>query len=343
MDSTMTPPTRLAGFKIMKEMLWSFLFEGPEEGEDEREFCHLMAEKQLNLPYLTVGIQDKGWGLNFAVDAQNAQRFASIVENCYSRRIAPAVNAAILSIFPHRNNPEVIGLLLEALSYGGIEPLSLANSPSAISVVLAEEIVNKAATALFGSFSFSAYRTPSDWKLAQKGKENLYKEVVASYQEKKPKVYGLEWKDKEMLVKIDLTEHDLDHLAPAFKDYAIQGFQIPFLISGPLPQQEKKSLFFCLPESAENGLGENLSSLVPQATITYHSPVAFFSMNGPHFGDRYAIASELLKTLDQANVKLFGLSCSIASIIGVVAESQIQPAMDAIQGSFEVPTITRKD
>jgi len=36
----------------------------------------------------------------------------------------------------------------------------------------------------FEPFTFSAYQTPDDWKLAQEGKEQLYKEVVATIRRK---------------------------------------------------------------------------------------------------------------------------------------------------------------
>ena len=75
----------------------------------------------------------------------------------------------------------------------------MANSPSAISTVLEEHLLIQASSALFGPFAFGAYRTPADWKLAQKGKEQLFKEVIATYQEKHPKTYGLEYQDHQEL------------------------------------------------------------------------------------------------------------------------------------------------
>jgi hypothetical protein len=66
-------------------------------------------------------------------------------------------------------------------------------------------------------------------------------------------------------------------------------------------------------------------------------------MNGPHFGDRYGIISELLTSLNEAQVELLGLSCSIHTISGVLSADQIQPAIEAIQKCFEVPSIIKKE
>ena len=65
-------------------------------------------------------------------------------------------------------------------------------------------------------------------------------------------------------------------------------------------------------------------------------------MIGPHFGDRYGIASELLTALDCAHIDLLGLSCSIASIAGMVPAEQIHDTIQAVQGCFEVPSVWQR-
>jgi aspartokinase len=71
--------------------------------------------------------------------------------------------------------------------------------------------------------------------------------------------------------------------------------------------------------------------------------VAIFSMNGPHFGDRYGIVSELLESLVRRQVDLLALGCTIASISGVVHLHQYEAALEAIQESFEVPSVTKRN
>jgi hypothetical protein len=66
-------------------------------------------------------------------------------------------------------------------------------------------------------------------------------------------------------------------------------------------------------------------------------------MNGPHFGDRYGIISELLKSLDEVQVELLGLSCSIHTISGVLSADKIHPAIEAIQKCFDVPSVIKKE
>jgi len=80
----------------------------------------------------------------------------------------------------------------------------------------------------------------------------------------------------------------------------------------------------------------------PDMDTTRISPVATFSMNGPHFGDRYGIASELLNAFEGNSVHLLGLNCTIASITGVVPAEQIDSTIQAIQTCFEVPSMMNK-
>ena len=65
-------------------------------------------------------------------------------------------------------------------------------------------------------------------------------------------------------------------------------------------------------------------------------------MNGPHFGDRYGIAGELLGSLESRGIDLLGLSCTIASITGVVPATDLDPLLAALQDRFEIPAISRK-
>ena len=301
-----------------------------------------MAREKLNLMFLTCGNQGQGWGLNLAVEAADSEKVLGLIESNFPKITYHASKSGIISLFPHRNDPAVTGSLFQVLDMTGIEPEALAYSNSSISVVLKEEAIEATTSALFEPFQFSAYRTPADWKLAQKGKEQLYKEVVASYQEKKPKVYSLEWQEEQNLFRVELNIRDLGQMGDAFINCAQQGFLLPFLTSSPSCQHGELNLFLCLPDYDQNEHPDLIKESIPEAVMTRIAPVAVFSMNGPHFGDRYGIASELFKALEKANIELLALGCAIASINGVVPADQIEVATHAIQECFDVPSVIRK-
>jgi aspartokinase len=339
----MTPQTRLGGFKILKDVLRISLI-SPEQTEDfPYHLCRAIAEEQINLPFVTAANDGQAWGMNIMVDASNGSLASHRIQKEFGPIFTNATESAILSIFPHKSDPTITGSLLEVFEQEGIDPDGYANSPSAISVVLKRGIVKKASNALFGPFSFSAYRTPADWKLAQKGKEQLYKEVVASYQEKRPKVYGLEYQEGQELLQIGVKSGHMGAVGTALKEFARLGLYLTFLTTSPSQEKGREKLFICLPKSERHSNTEIVTRIASAVEIEAISPVATFAMNGPHFGDRYGITSELLHALNEEKVGLLGLNCTIASIIGVVPSPQIQSAIHALQKCFEVPSVTKKE
>ncbi len=339
----MSSQTRLGGFKVLKDVAWLSLTDPGKNGRFPAELCHLLAREKLNLLFLACGKQDQAWGLNIAVDFYNLKKVLGLIEN-KSDNIDHIVNkSVILSLFPHKSDPKVTGALLNVLGESEIEPKAMAYSSSAISVVLPEDALGKTTEALFEPFQFGPYRTSSDWKLAQKGKEKVFKEIVASYQEKRPKVYSLDWQAPQELLRVNLNARDLGLMSSAFKKFAHLELILPFLISSPSNKQDMTNLFFCLPEDKHREYNDLIKDLIPEAIMTNSSSVAVFQMNGPHFGDRYGIAAELLKTFDNTEVELLALGCAVASINGVVPADQVEAATAAIKQCFEVPTITIKD
>ncbi len=338
----MTSQKRLSAFKILKEIVRISLVESENHPDFPAEFCRLMAREKLNLMFLTCGNQGQGWGLNIAVEAGDSEKALDLIKINFPQINPLSTNSGIISLFPHRSDPAVTGSLFHVLDMTGIEPEALAYSNSSISVVLREEALETTTSALFEPFQFSAYRTPADWKLAQKGKEQLYKEVVASYQEKKPKVYSLEWQEEQNLFRVELNIQEVSQMGDAFINFAQKGFLLPFLTSSPSSQPGELNLFLCLPDYDQKKYPNLIKESLPEAVMNMVAPVAVFSMNGPHFGDRYGIASELFKALENAEIELLALGCAIASINGVVPADQIEKATQTIEECFEVPSVIRK-
>jgi len=338
----MTSQKRLSAFKILKEVVRLSLVESDNNAGFPADICSLIAREGINLMFLTCGNQGQGWGLNMAVEAHDSERLRDLIESNFQNITCHTAKNGIISLFPHRSDPAITGSLFHVLDMTGIEPEALAYSNSSISVVLHEDALETTTSALFEPFRFSAYRTPADWKLAQEGKEQLFKEVVASYQEKKPKVYSLGWQEEQNLFRVKLNLRDLSHMGDAFINFAEQGFLLPFLTSCPSDTHGELNLSLCVPDYDQKKYPDLIKESLPEAVTTMVAPVAVFAMNGPHFGDRYGIAKELLKALDSAGVELLALGCAIASINGVVPAAQIEEATNAIEQCFEVPSIIRK-
>ena len=336
----MTASKRLGGFKILRGMA-RFSLVLPEGGKNlPAEFSRAIALKKINMPYITLIRCGRFWGMNITVDSVQGLKTSLLIRENLGESFNSSSEIAILSVFPHNRDPDILGRLFDTFSLRGVETEALANSPSAISILLREELLGIAAQALFEPFNFSAYRTPEDWKLAQIGKEDLYKEVVASYQEKKPKVYGLEYHEDQVLLRVRTTGAEITKLGAFFKEFARSGLDLTFVASGPSGDKKEEILAFCLPHTEDRSNPEILRKIAPHRDIV--DPVVVFSMNGPHFGDRFGIASELLNGFERNGIDLLCMSCTIASITCVVPELHLDAAIRVINESFEVPAVVKK-
>jgi aspartokinase len=337
----MTAQAALGGFKILKNVTRISIV---SEGKGfPQELFRSIAEEKINLPYVTLVSEERFWGLNLVAEAADEDRLCRLLEAAHGKIFAVTPRSAILSIFPHRRNPEISARLFEAFEQQSLEPDALANSPSTISIVLKQDLIDSASHALFEPFTFSAYQTPQDWKLAQQGKEKLYKEVVASYQEKKPKVYGLEFYEGQHLFHIKMDRTKITSVGASFRGFTRLGLSLTFLATSPSFAQGREILAFSLPASQGEAYGRVVKRIAPEIEFRETPLVSIFSMNGPHFGDRYGIVRELFASLDSRAVHLLALSCTIASITGVVPRDQFQSALEAIQERFEVPSVAKRE
>ena len=335
----MTSAPKLGGFKVLKGVNRISL--ALPKAYPLSELLRLLAIEKINLPYITCVQGQSSWGLHLAVDSDERDRTVTLIQR--SCGISPDEAASvILSVFPHRSDPTIAARLLRMFSQEGLSLGAVGNSPSAISMVLAEGLLSKASSALFDVFRFSAYRTPSDWKLAQRGKEKLYKEVVASYQEQKPKTYGLEIADQHDFVYAELSDGNLGPFGTTLHACSQHGLNLAFLSLGPPHPEREETLAFCLPSSNGKACRTILDGLRSEDTPLTSCQAAVFTMNGPHFGDRHGIVSELLNAFEEYQISLLGLSCTIASVTGVVPSSQLDSTVKAITSSFEVPGVVKK-
>jgi hypothetical protein len=339
----MTSSIRLGGFKILKGLAQFTLVWKEESKILPNILCQAIAQKKINLSYCTYFHLDGFRGLDLIADTNDGLRLSLLFEEHVGRIYNHAPESAVISIFPHKKNPEIIGKLFNMFHQKMITPAALGNSPSALSVILGKDMVRKARNALFEPFDFSAYRTSEDWKLAQKGDEQLYKEVVATYQEQRPKVYGLEYYEDQECLVIHMERTRVTEMGDAFNHFARMGLYLTSAILEPSLKDDHMILAFSLPSSPRADYVQIIHRLNPKAQIDPIYPVSVFSMNGPHFGDRYGIVSELLNTLNQNDIDLFCLSCTIASITGVVHSDQMNNAIEAIKKCFDVPVVLKKE
>ncbi len=325
---------RLGGLKILNQVsLFQCLLRDRADPQP-RGILRLLAQEKINLPYVSLTRLQGRWHLSFVVERPLQARVSEMLAPSLARPdLAPA---AVFSVFPHRFRVEVPAMVFKALAARGITPCAVTQSSSAISVVLREESVSTASEALFKAFDFGTHPAPARWQGAQEGKDSLHREVVASYQEHKPKVYALEWRNHQAGLESGLPEAGFARLAETMQRLGRDHSRQTTFVTGFHSPETGIRLLCCMPEPPS----EALDGPLPCWRIL--SEVAVFSMNGPHFGDRYGIAGRLLAALDEARITPLAVGFTVASITGAVSAEKVPAAVAAIERHFDVPRVVER-
>jgi aspartokinase len=221
------------------------------------------------------------------------------------------------------------------LAKSQIQLHGLASSPSAMSAVLFSSDTEKAIEVLFDPFEFPTYGSPPEWHAAYRDKELLHKEIVASYQEQVITIYGIVHQSDLDLWSTALPISEPDRVGVALTAIGQGGVKMPFLLAQP--DLEDRLLFaFCFPRSDHEQVKRILSIHAPNV-ILHHIAVAALFIHGPHFGDRYGIASTLMRTLESAGVSILALSCAVSSISTVIRQDDLHTALQALNDAFKIP------
>ena len=143
-------------------------------------------------------------------------------------------------------------------------------------------------------------------------------------------------------IAVPLRPSNMRVLGAAFRGVSPHRLDLTFLVASR-SREESDAMHLCLPLTRRGSNKENIAHILDPLRIETDDPVGTFSMNGPHFGDRYGIICDLLDALNTAGVDLMGLNCTIASITGVVPSSHLAKTIEAIRNCFDVPSILKTD
>jgi aspartokinase len=244
-------------------------------------------------------------------------------------------DVSLLSIFPHAQRLDVFGRLLIAMPEAGVEVRGLATSPSAIAAVVSDSTVDRGVDTLFRCFEFTSYATVADWWARLQRPDRLEQEIIASYEERLIKIYGVvEEADLDLWLLLPPFPNLAD-LGAAMKDLAGFGLKVPFLVAIPGPK-ERLLCAFCMPTIAADEVERVLTRRLHRGTFRRRSPVAALFLHGPHFGDRHGIAHALIQTLERADTEILALSCAVSSISVVINAEDLAVATGALEAAFSI-------
>jgi hypothetical protein len=321
---------RLGGFTVRDGVAWASLAYEPCEARFPSRLTRLLALEKINLPFFSCRAAAHRCVVDIAVEREKWDQSAALItDNFEVYSLYTEKRSVIASVFPHGRNPSVAADVLRSIDGAGVVRYAAAQSNSAFSVLIGEEKLHALAEELFVHFRFRAYPTVEGWQ-SRRTPVTVPKEIVASYQEKRPKVYSLDWHEGIDWLEIGNFPGSNGAAVEALASMAATGKNTEFLGGGPPPAALTLA-------AAPVVSGEMASALI----IDRRYPVAVFTMNGPHFGDRYGIASELMNALEREDIEILAVACNMASITGIIPDAQVPQAVRAITACFDVPLVTR--
>ena len=301
--------------------------------------CSPLARNKINLTFLNHTFLDQGASriTAFCTEGSAGRAAASLVEAHLASTATVDLygEISILSVFPHDQQPQVLGGLLRALAKKEVTLQGMASSPSAVSTIVSTTETDAAIDTFFEAFTFPAYSSPSDWYAAYEGKEHLLKKIIASYQEKIIRIYDIVRQSDLDLWGLTVDQSDLGDLGAALITLGQSEIRIPFVIALPSLGENRQSFSFCLPKGQKTQIRQVFSSYLSNTALDCHSQVAALYIHGPHFGDRYGIANTLIRALESGGVSLLALGCAVSSISAIVGEQDLDAAVQALEASFQ--------
>ncbi len=335
---------RLGGIKAFEKR--AYLTSSCRSGGDVlRDICTRLAAERINLSLLT-HIADNGvhWSITAACTG-DADGFSSYIHwkeshgECSVGKLLRDVS--MISVFPYHQRIDVIGCLLGAVAGKGIRLHGLASSPSAVTALVSAADFEPSVYSLFEVFEFPTYSSPLDWHAAYRGQEELLNEIICSYEEELIKVYDVTHHDELDLWNITLPFPRLADFGRLLCALHQADRRMPFLVSKTSPEETGLCFAFCVASVHRAQVTQLFEREMPDRDCLPSGPVSVFFLHGPHFGDRYGIASTLVKGLDNARIIPLAVSCAVSSMSVVVHDRDARRIMEALQSSFLIPAKTR--
>lgn len=338
---------RLGGLKISDDRAYvAALFRGASDLMGAGCLSLIVADK-INLSLLTQMVCEKKQEqlISFCIETMVGHQGFSLLKslNVGQFSIGISSDTSILSIFPHNQRPEVAAALIEAFHHNDIRLQGIASSPSAISVVFSSEYREKAIASVFEPFEFSSYGSPLEWHAAYSGRNHVFREVIASYEEEVIKIYGFVTQIDLELWFVSIPGNEFSKLGAMLGKLATAGAKMPF-VAAQIQEYDRLLFAFAFADVEERRIAAVFREHLSHEAIRYDGRTAMFHMHGPHFGDRFGIAYRMLEALERAGLIVLALNCTVASISAIVPQQKLAEALTVLETIFQLPaSIDRKN
>lgn len=165
-------------------------------------------------------------------------------------------------------------------------------------------------------------------------------ETIAFYRETIIKTYGFLEKTGLCLLTVEFPYTQLSDWGDDCLDLPSRlGVSLLLLIARPVSENTLR-LQLLLDKTQAEMMQENTFQAFPaelQGRWGIKQPVELIYFHGPHFGDRYGIASAALTALTSNEIPILAVACTGSSVYLIVPEGKAFPAREALGQAFMTP------
>ncbi len=303
------------------------------EGLDQERFARLLSDlaaECINLPFLSLQLLARPRGRAcLCMEADHARRVPELAPD-----LNPGLRpVAALTLYPRGGGVELLAAVQAVLAGQGLAPLAVGTSHAAVVVLLDQDQAPAALELLPRALKLPPHRSPPTEviKVVPEGEAACGgMAVVAAYHEHPVRTYGLQTCGGLSLLAAACPGGEL---APACRSLCNCAGQLPLRFCTTQLDPHRCRWELCLPEAAVQPMCEYLAQCGLELLAPPHD-AGLIHLQGPHFGDRYGIASLALQALNRAGVRLMALGAVVHSLFMVLAAGDCASGLRALQANF---------
>jgi len=343
-SSTISSRLRLGGIKF-SEMQAQVSFLSPPDQASLGELLSALSRNKINLNRLLLN-RGTDSVCDFSIYRHDYLRHRVFIEQIFDSCSIPSScdqPIGIITLFPHGS--ELIRLIgvLETVERYELPITGIYSSLSAISLCIGYDQLDRVADLLQERFELPAGHSPFRYEPSELDQQlrrgsGRKVETVAQYWEPRIKIYGSTLKQGVRSYTLSFPARVLgsvlSQLSTVCLDLKFQMFSLTPDGNGNYtmllvidPQNDLESWDF---------FGRQLSGIL-DLSVTEHNKVDILYLHGPHFQDRYGVASKAVAALDRGTVDFTCLNCTGTSIFLVTEENDGEKALESLSEVFIVP------
>ena len=348
MDGTTTGKILIGGLRFSTEQVLASLSGVAPDCHDFITILGELAEEKINLPFLCLHTVNDGCAA-VCMSRKDFDQLGPAADAAppFGRGAVLTSSTGSLTLFPHQSSLRTLGALLEIFAENRLSLYSLCSSLSALLINTDFCQLERAAEVLQTSFQLPDNHAPFRQQTkhdrieseTSSGDHLSVLETAAAYWEPVIKIYGSSLKKDLLITTAHVPQNRLSRLGKELQ--AVEGGKGIFEMA--LMQHlggNAYKLGLVYEKRRVAAYRQLFSTGVDLFSGIEHRDAELLYLHGPHFHDRYGVASAALSSLQGKGCELFAVGCSGTSIYVITPENKGQRSAEALEKIFIVPKLS---